>query len=384
MITGSGERGGGYADRVTGSGAPDAPRASADRARSRGGELRPGGDRARRGERARSLAGSRAGAARAGAPRSDARARSRRRPPSRWRSRIRGLALALLALVLVDLALVLVDAASGLFYRTGTASSVALFRHGPEAVKRAVVVLPGFLGSGREMGAAFRPYLGDGDAVIAADYGERGVDLDDVERRVRAQLALLRPAQMILYGPSLGGVAAAGFLQRYAAAGAPFGKVSLVLDTAPASEADVMRPSVLLWAGCYLHGGMLSSVATAAVAAFVDRPAPEPGSDPEVIAAAHRAGAWRGTAAATTQACFIHRSVPPVAGAFDTTVLAAAYLHGVPETDDPTVDVPEAIGHWRVALPGLRLVALPARQGMWHVTPVERPRETLTAILAAA
>ncbi len=278
----------------------------------------------------------------------------------------------------------MVDAGSGLFYRTGTTSAVAVFRHRPEAVKRVIVVLPGYLMSGRGVGEAFQPFLAAGDAVLAVDYGERGVDLDDVHRRVLAQLAVLRPAQLILYGPSLGGVAAAGFLQRYGAAGAPYGKAVLVLDTAPASAADVERPAALMWASCYLHGGVLSSVVMAAASGLSDQPVPEAGSSAEVIATAQRTGAWRGTAAATTQACFIQRSEPPATGAFARTVRSAAYLHGVPATDDPSIDVPAAIVHWRVALPGLREVALPGRHGVWHVSPIERPREALTAILAAA
>ena len=287
-------------------------------------------------------------------------------------------------MVLLLVALVGVDAVSGIFYRTSTQSSVGVFRHGTAAVQRVILVLPGHLMSGRGVGEAFQPYLADGDAVVAVDYGERGVDLDDVQRRVLAALAVLHPSRLVVYGPSLGGVAAAGFLRRYDGAGAPYGKVRLVLDTAPSSDSDVKRPVALLWAGCYLHGGLFSSLAMAVGSSFSDHPQPEPGSDAAVIAAADDAGAWRGTAAATTQACFIYRSVAPAAKEFDTGVLSAAYLHGVPAGDDPIIDVAAAISHWRIAFPALREVELPGRQGSWHVAPIERPRETLAAILTAA
>ena len=298
-------------------------------------------------------------------------------PLSRWRARVR-------AVVLLLIALIGVDAVSGIFYRTSTQSSVGVFRHGTAAVTRVIVVLPGHLMSGRGVGEAFQPYLADGDAVIAADYSERGVDLDDVRRRVLTALAVWHPTRLVVYGPSMGGVAAAGFLRGYAAAGGPYGKVTLVLDTAPSSDSDVKRPAALLWAGCYLHGGLFSSLAMAVGSSFSSHPQPEPGSDSAVIARANDAGAWRGTAAATTQACFVYRSVAPAAREFDAVVQSATYLHGTPAGDDPIIDVPAAVANWRVAFPSLHEVVLPGRQGSWHVSPIERPRETLAAILAAA
>jgi len=57
-----------------------------------------------------------------------------------------------------------------------------------------------------------------------------------------AALHPLRPLELRVYGGSMGGMVSKLFLDRYRQDGAPYGKATLILDTAPAGRNDVKRP----------------------------------------------------------------------------------------------------------------------------------------------
>jgi hypothetical protein len=297
----------------------------------------------------------------------------------RWWRALRG------TLVVLLLFLVL-DELSGLAYRTGTQAGLRVVPARTGTTRRALVLAPGYGMSGEVLSRAFGPHLPPTDALVAVQYAQRGLDLDAVYATLRHRLDELRPGSVRFYGVSMGGLVAAGLIERYHADGDPYGRADLVLDTAPAGPEDVRRPTWMLAGGCWYRGGLLTSLAWAAglyASGYVlPQPVPEPDADPAVIAAGQHATAFVGAPAVTSQGCFIHHRPHAGAGTSPDAAAAVTYLTAPdPEADD-VIDVPGGIAHWRAVFPGLRVVTLPGRQGAWHGSAVERPREIM-AVLAA-
>jgi hypothetical protein len=297
----------------------------------------------------------------------------------RWWRALRGT-------LVVFLLLLVVDELSGLAYRTGTEAGLRVTpaRSGP--TRRVLVVAPGHSMSGEVLNRAFAPHLPAADALVAVQYAERGVDLDAIYAQVRAELDRQRPESVRFYGVSMGGLVAAGLIQRYHADGDPYGTADLVFDTAPAGPEDVRRPAWMLSGGCVYRGGVLTSLAwTAGLYAsdsLLPQPEPEADADRTVISDGRRATAFVGAPSVTSQSCFIHHQPRAGAGMPPDAAASVTYLTAPDPEEDPVVNVPQGIAHWRAIFPDLRVVTLRSRQGAWHGSSVERPREIM-AVLAA-
>jgi hypothetical protein len=278
--------------------------------------------------------------------------------------------------------LVTADALMGVMCRKSTTAKVEIRASRSGQTRRAIVMFPGYAMPGHPLGEAFAPYVGADDAFVLVSYAERGVNSAQISDEVMATLRTLRPVELRIYGASMGGMLGKLFLDHYRRAGAPYGDVSLILDSAPASARDVKRPSFLFSLSCWYRGGPLSS----AVLAMINKAASKPptGSDafPEVVRAAHDGGAWVGMSAATSQACFIAKFPPLRKAELVDSVREVVYLQGSSPEDDPVVNISSAIAGWRVAFPALMIVTVPGREGRWHLPLVESPRETARVISA--
>jgi pimeloyl-ACP methyl ester carboxylesterase len=274
----------------------------------------------------------------------------------------------------------LLDVLSSFVYRTDTQPSVAVVGPRQGSARRVLVILPGFLMPGSAVGKAFAPYIEADDAIIAVNYAERGVDPATIYGQVRRELDRLKPRQILIYGASMGGLVALDLAGRYHQDGQPFGRPVLVLDTAPTAEADLRRPGWLFSFSCIYRGGIVSSVAWALGASLAGHPTPEADANVALVNTAHRQGNWMGTAAATSQTCYIHRLTLP--GSARGVAAKVILLQAESAQDDPLVRVPEAIWHWRAVFPELEVVTIHSREGRWHVPIVERPRETVATLMA--
>ena len=242
------------------------------------------------------------------------------------------------------------------------------------------MILPGYLMSGQLVGRAFAPYVAPDDALVSVDYAEHGVDIDDIYARVMAALGELRPTELRFYGASLGGMVSVLLADRYRRDGQPFGQPVLVLDSAPAEKRDLKRPGWLFPLSCRYRGGPVSTAVWAAASGVGAQPPLDSGADQTLVDAARHSGAWAGTPAATTQACFIGRfRAPPQAAGL---VSDAVFLRTRCAADDPVVRIPQSITHWWTMFPQLAVVMLDGRVGRWHLPLVEQPRETVAAITA--
>jgi hypothetical protein len=269
----------------------------------------------------------------------------------------------------------------GLAYRTNTGADVKIIVPRSGTTHRAIVVFPGYIMPGGTLGKAFAPYVGDDDAMVVVNYAERGVNVSQIYDKVMAALNTLRPVELRVYGASMGGMLSKLFLDRYRQAGAPYGKVTLILDSAPAGRNNVKRPSFLLDASCWYRGGPLSSAVWAAVSEFGTKP-PTEDDAPQDIRAARHAGAWVGMPAATSQACFIAKFGPLKKDELLDVAQQVVYLQGYSPDDDPLVRISDAIAGWRVAFPNLMVITVQGRNGRWHLPLVEYPRETVRAMIA--
>jgi hypothetical protein len=302
-------------------------------------------------------------------------------PKPGWRRRARK-PLAIIVLVLV--VLFGTDMASGFVYRTSTAGSVVVTAPASGPARQAIVVFPGYVMSGGALSAAFSPHLGATDAMVVVDYAERGVDMDDLYSKIVKELHRISPRALRVYGASMGGMCAREFLTRYQADGLPFGKAVLILDTAPASADMVKRPGWMFWLASWYRGGFLSSVVWSGLSRLGGSgPEPEPDADRDLIRQARRYTADIGMPAITSQAEFIKNSSPVRPGELTPSTSRVVYLHGRDADRDPLVRVTESILTWRVASPGLTAKLLETRQGDWHIPLIERPRETVEAMLSA-
>jgi hypothetical protein len=279
--------------------------------------------------------------------------------------------------------LLTLDALMGLAYRTNSSADVKTIAPRSGTTRRAIVVFPGYIMPGSTLGKAFMPYVAADDAMIVVNYAERGVNVSQICDGVMAALHTLRPVELRVYGASMGGMLSKFFLDRYRQAGAPYGKVTLILDSAPSDRNDVKRSSLLFDLSCWYRGGPLSSAAWAAVSEFLPKPPTEDDASQDIVRAAHRAGAWVGMPAATSQACFIANFGPLRKGELSDVAQQVIYLQGYHPDDDPLIRISDAIAGWRVAFPNLMVITVQGRNGRWHLPLVESPRETVRAIIAS-
>lgn len=278
--------------------------------------------------------------------------------------------------------LLLVDAMLGIVYRTNTSADVRIIVPRSGTTHRAIVVFPGYIMPGDTLGRAFAPYVADDDAIVVVNYAERGVNVPQIYGKVMAALHPLRPVELRVYGASMGGMLSKLFLDHYRRAGSPYGKVTLILDSTPASRNNVKRPHFLLDLSCWYRGGPLSSAVWAAVSELGDKPLPEDGIPQDIVRVARQAGAWVGMPALTSQACFIAKFGPLMKGELVDVAQQVVYLQGNSPDDDPVVRISDAIAGWRVAFPKLMVITVQGRNGRWHLPLVEYPRETVRAMIA--
>jgi len=279
-------------------------------------------------------------------------------------------------------ALLIVDALISLAYRTNTTADVKIIAPRSGTTHRAIVVFPGYVMPGGTLGKAFAPYVADDDAMVVVNYAERGVNVSQIYDKVMVALHTLGPVELRVYGASMGGMISKLFLDRYRQAGAPYGKVTLILDSAPAGRNNIKWPSFLLDVSCWYRGGPLSSAVWAVVSEFGTKPPTEGDAPQDNVRAAHRAGAWVGTPAATSQACFIAKFGPLKNDELLDVAQQVVYLQGYSPDDDPLVRISEAVAGWRVAFPNLMVITVQGRNGRWHLPLVEYPRETVRAMIA--
>ena len=279
-------------------------------------------------------------------------------------------------------ALLSVDALMGLAYRTNTRAGITVSASRSGATHRAIVIFPGYTMPGDTLGKAFAPYVADDDAMVVVNYAERGVNVSQICAEVMTALRPLRPIELRVYGASMGGMLSALFLDHYRRAGAPYGKVTLILDSAPADRNDVKRPPFLFDVACWYRGGPLSSAVWAAASAFATKPPTEVNAQQDIVRAGRRGGAWVGMPAATSQACFIANFGPLKEGELLDVARQVVYLQGTSPEDDPLVRIADSIAAWRVAFPHLMVITVQGREARWHLPLVEYPRATVRAILA--
>jgi alpha-beta hydrolase superfamily lysophospholipase len=230
------------------------------------------------------------------------------------------------------------------------------------------------------LGRAFAPYVADNDALVVVNYAERGVNVSQIFEEAMTALCALNPVELRVYGASMGGMVGKLFLDRYRESGAPYGKITLVLDTAPASRVNIRRPSFLLDLSCWYRGGPLSSAVWAPIREFRTMPPNEDGADQDIIQAARWAEAWVGMPALTSQVCFMAKFESPKEGELVDVTRQVIYLQGYSPDNDPVVRISDAIADWRVAFPNLKVVTMQGRDGRWHLPLVEYPRETVRAM----
>ena len=278
-------------------------------------------------------------------------------------------------------ALLILDALVGFAYRTDTQAHVEIIAARSGKTHRVIVVFPGYIMPGASLGKAFAPFVGDEDALVVVDYAERGSEpTREISSAVMAALGTLKPVELRIYGASMGGMLGKDFLDYYRRAGAPYGKVVLILDSAPAAASDVRRPALLFDVSCWYRGGPLLSGIWALASQFVARPPTDVDANPELVRAARHAGAWVGVPAATSQACFIAEFGPLRKAELFDVARQVIFLQGYSPDADPLVRISEAIAGWRIAFPNIIVVTVPGRAGRWHLALVEHPRETVNVI----
>jgi pimeloyl-ACP methyl ester carboxylesterase len=286
-------------------------------------------------------------------------------------------------LVLAGLPVLLIlDALMGLAFRTNTSADVEITVPRSGATHRAIVIFPGYVMPGGTLARAFAPYVADDDAMVVVNYAERGVNVTQINNKVMAALHTLRPVELRVYGASMGGMLGKLFLDRYREIGTPYGKVTLVLDSAPTGRNNIKRPSFLFKVSCWYRGGPLSSAVWAALSKLGPKPPTEDDAPQDIIHAARHAGAWVGMPALTSQACFIAGFGPLKEGELVDVAQQVMYLQGYSPDTDPLVRISDAIAGWRVAFPKLMVITVQGRNGRWHLPLVEYPRATVRAMIA--
>lgn len=277
-------------------------------------------------------------------------------------------------------ALLAVDTLLGLGYNTNTRAGITVTRSRSGTVRRAIVVFPGYIMPGDTLSRAFAPFVADDDALVVVSYAQRGVNPAQISAAVLRSLQTVKPRELLVYGASMGGMLSTFFLDRYRKAGAPYGKVTLVLDSAPATGADVKWPELVLATSCCYRGGPVSSVVLAIVNALTPKPPLGAGANPAIVRVARQEGAWAGMPAASSQACFVYRFYPPDRPELADVVDHVIYLRGDTPASDPVVRTTQAIAKWQRTFPGLRVVTVQGRNACWHLPLVEYPLATVRAM----
>jgi hypothetical protein len=287
------------------------------------------------------------------------------------------------AAVVAVIGFVLVDTLAGRhWHRRGTQARLHVTPARSGQPEQVIVAFPGYTMAGSLLSAAFAPHLGEHDAMVVVEYAERGVDIEQIYRAVMAEVAAIGAPALRVYGGSMGGMCAKHFLDRYHRDGARYGKVVFLVDTAPSRPADVKRPRWLMALGRWYLGGPVGSAIWSAVSWLEPRPVAEPYADPQIISAFRRATARVGLPAIASQAAYIAGFVGLGGNELVPVAERVAFLHGYGHAGDPVIRVGRAITGWRHAFPDLRVISIDARQGRWHLPLIERPRETVRAILA--
>lgn len=279
-------------------------------------------------------------------------------------------------------ALVIIDVLMGLGYRTKTDADIQIIVARSGTPRRVIVIFPGYVMPGRTLGRAFAPYVAADDAIVVVNYAERGVNVAQIFDKVMVALHTLNPVELLIYGGSMGGMVSKLFLDRYHAAGMVYGKVTLVLDSAPASRENVKRPSFLFDVCRWYRGGPLSSTIWSVVTEVVPKPPTEDKADQDIIRVAYRGGAWIGMPAATSQAFFIAQFGPLKEGELLDVAQEVIFLQGYAPNNDPVVRISDSINGWRIAFPNLKVITMEGRNGRWHLPLVEYPGETVRAMIA--
>ena len=230
------------------------------------------------------------------------------------------------------LVLFVIDGLAGAMYRTSTATKVHVTLSRSGVAEQAVVVFPGYIMPGEQLSQAFAPFLGADDAMVVAQYAERGVDMDGLYSQIMAALDVIRPKSIRLYGASMGGMCAKQFLDRYAQGGSAFGRAVLVLDTAPDSAARIKRPGWVFGLASWYRGGPLASLGWAALNQFGDQPTPEQGADQRIVSASRRQSTWVGMPALTSQADYLAAFPTLLDGELVGRAERVVYLHGRDES----------------------------------------------------
>jgi pimeloyl-ACP methyl ester carboxylesterase len=282
-------------------------------------------------------------------------------------------------------AVLAVDSLAGLAYNTSTTVAVVVTKPPSGQVNEALVVFPGYAGPATPISHAFASHLGQQEAMIVVNYAQRGIDDEAIYRLVVGQLDLLQPQRVRILGGSMGGMVAVRFLARYAARPerTRFGRVVLVLDTAPSGPNRIRRPQWLFAVSSWYRGGPITSAIWTLISRWGDRPIPEPGADQSIIADGERENALVGTPALTTQAAYIDSFSPTEIPGIRDAVLRATYLKAQSAQHDPLVDVDASIADWTIALPNLTVTTIANRRGEWHLPWTYRPNETITVVNAA-
>ncbi|UMP01616.1 alpha/beta fold hydrolase [Amycolatopsis sp. EV170708-02-1] len=275
------------------------------------------------------------------------------------------------------------DSLAGTLVDVGNKQKISTTQAAVRPARQALVVFPGYIMPGDVLSAAFSRHLGLDTTMLVAQYADRGLDMDDFYAQIMVELEKLKPERIRLYGASLGGMCAREFLKRYEQSGMRFGKVSLILDTAPGNVRNIKRSPVLFWFASWYRGGPISGAIWAFLSRFNDLGVvAEPDADKSLIEEGRRRSAWAGIPALATQANFID-SFPALrplelVGVVD----RMTYIHSNNPEEDPLVRVEESIAEWNRAFPALIRVKMDDRSGGWHIPLIERPGEVMRAILA--
>jgi len=289
----------------------------------------------------------------------------------------------LLRILCAVLALLSMDSMIGTWDIAVARPELFITRPQSGAPLRLLVVFPGYRMPGAMLSKAFSPHLGPGDAMIVVGHSAHGVDVELTFRDVLHAIEAIDPpvGALRVYGGSMGGMSAADFLRRYGRAASPYGQVTLFLDTAPSAAATVKQPLWLMPAVSWYRGGPATSALANHIPSAVRPPQPEASADAALAAEAYQATHRYPIRAFVGQAAYIASFQPPSPDEL-ACVRNAYYLHGVDPQQDPLIRIDDAVAGWRKALPDLQEVVIEGRAGRWHLPLIERPRETMAAVMS--
>ncbi|WP_203907094.1 hypothetical protein [Rhizocola hellebori] len=287
----------------------------------------------------------------------------------------------LLRILCTVVALLSLDSAIGSWSAGAARPELFVTRPDSGAALRLLVVFPGYRMPGAMLSEAFGAHLGPSDAMIVVGHSVHGVDVELTFREVLHAIETIDPpvGALRVYGGSMGGMSAVDFLRRYQRAGAGYGRVTLFLDTAPSSPATVARPLWAVPAVSWFRGGPAVNALVHMVPGTVGPADMEPSADPDLVAAAGRAGRRYPLSALLGQASYIASFQPPSPAEL-ACVDRAYFLHGRDPQLDPIIIIDGALAGWRQVLPQLQEVVIEGRAGQWHLPLIERPQETMAIL----